>query len=328
MATSGCLTRNNAYLFVFPSTSTEGTALLLLGEDRSASPAGMKSLYLALHERGSANSVAMASPGSGTSGSAASVADRRSCLFLLTASLVGANAGIFTATEAAGAAEAAGASAPRVPSTSNVDFKPRDIEFPSIFLGTWRVSTVLTKIDLPFGPDAVPDMRQVKRAEQEDLNVRRESTMRFVRSGDAIVMDRKYNTASLIADYVPGMSIQAAMDRIQWSTSNVDHMTINIGSTLITSDITRRMQQSPAPDALTTIEFYQQFVDDSTRPKLKASRASTKWRWREVDGTREIIATQTVADFADPADGTSKAPLQAIGSPVVIYNYRIFLTAV
>ena len=119
MATSGCLTRNNAYLFVFPSTSTEGTALLLPGEDRSASPAGMKSLYLALHERGSANSVAMASPGSGTSGSAASVADRRSCLFLLTASLVGANAGIFTATEAAGAAEAAGA-CPRPPtSTSN-----------------------------------------------------------------------------------------------------------------------------------------------------------------------------------------------------------------
>lgn len=290
----------------------------------------MKSLHPHPHERSSTGRMTSASS-TGVTGDARSPASagRRSCLLSLTASLVGTYAGIVIPVDAADAADVSAQSSTtttRVPSTSNLDFKPRDIEFPPIFLGTWRVSTVLTKIDLPFGPEAVPDMRQVKRAEQEDLNVRRESTMRFIRvGGEAVVMDRKYNTASLMVDYMPGMSIEAAMDRIQWSPDKVDHMTVNVGSTLIISDITRRMQQSTAPDALTTSEFYQQFIDDSSRPKLKASRASTKWRWRDVDGTRQIIATQTVADFADPADSTSKAPLQAIGNPVVVYSYRLVL---
>ena len=278
----------------------------------------MKSVHL--HQRPRSLGVATIAPTSSDSGDAraAASADRRSCLLGLTAALV-ANA---LAIPADAAAQTRTRSS--VPSTSSIDYKPRDLVFSEIFEGTWTVTSTLTKIDLPFGPEAVPDMRQVRRAEQEDLNVRRESTMRFIRRGDAIVMDRKYNTAALISDYMPGMSVEAAMDRIQWSADKVDHMTVNIGSTLITSDITRRMQESTAPDALTTSEFYQQFIDDASRPKLKASRASTKWRWREVDGNRQIIATQTVADFADPADGT--APLQSIGSPIVIYHYRLVLT--
>lgn len=163
--------------------------------------------------------------------------------------------------------------------TSALDFKPADLEFPSVFVGVWKVDSVLTKVELPFGPEAVPDIRQVRRAEAEDLDVRRVTTMRFVRSerGGGAVLDRKYNTAALISEYMPGMDIETTMRRIQ--SPSPDHMVVYLpGGLSITSDITARMQQTTAPDALTTSEFYQQFIDDPSRPKLKASRADTKVR--------------------------------------------------
>jgi len=63
---------------------------------------------------------------------------------------------------------------------------------------------------------------------------------------------------------------------------------------------------------LTTNEFTQQFFDDSNGVKLKASRAYTKWKWRTSDvGGKQIIASQTIADYRDPAGGYRLVSLSA-----------------
>jgi hypothetical protein len=36
---------------------------------------------------------------------------------------------------------------------------PADLFFPEEFLGTWDVASTLVKVDLPFGPEFVPDLR-------------------------------------------------------------------------------------------------------------------------------------------------------------------------
>ena len=36
---------------------------------------------------------------------------------------------------------------------------PSDLTFPDLFLGRWDVTSTLVKVDLPLGPDFVPDMQ-------------------------------------------------------------------------------------------------------------------------------------------------------------------------
>ena len=251
------------------------------------------------------------------------VVDRRSGLIALTTALL-------TTTVADAPATAAGAR------TGGLDFKPRDLEFPPFFEGVWKVTSVLTKIDVPYGEAAVPDIRVVRRAQSEDLNRRVSYSIKFIRgskqsgdSADFVVMDRKFNTAALISEYMPGMSIDRAMERIQWAPVSPDRMVVNLpGGLTVTTDVTRRSQERTADDALTTNEFTQQFFDSSNGVKLKASRAYTKWRWRDSGDGKQIAASQIIADYRDPADpGTLSAgvPLQSVGQPVVLMTYRMTL---
>lgn len=204
-----------------------------------------------------------------------------------------------------------------------------DLIFPREFEGTWNVTSVLTKVDLPFGEAQVPDVAQVRRAEAEDLDKPKEYQVRFVTTGSGwTIMDRKYNTASLLETYT-GMDISEALQRIQWNPSKPDHMSISLPRGLrITSDINQRTQKLLSEDLLETSEFYQQFIDDSQKVKLKASRAYTKWRWRQpsqitTGGDVAIVATQLVADFADPNDRSMS--LESLGKPIVVYTYRLSL---
>jgi hypothetical protein len=247
------------------------------------------------------------------------VMDRRSGLWGLVVALTGAST-LDSPAVAAGAR------------TSAIDFKPRDLEFPDFFEGLWTVTSVLTKVDVPYGEAAVPDIRVVRRA-QDDLNRPVRYTIRFIRGAgadaDVVVMDRRWNTGALLSEYMPGMSMERAMERIQWSPASPDRMVVNVGSLVVTTDVTRRSQERTAEDALTTNEFTQQFFDDSNGVKLKASRAYTKWKWRTSDvGGKQIIASQTIADYSDPADPGSIAPgvpLQSVGQPIVLTTYRLSL---
>jgi hypothetical protein len=49
---------------------------------------------------------------------------------------------------------------------------PSDLTFPESWLGVWDVSSVLVGVETPLGEDLIPNMRSVRRAQQEDLNKR------------------------------------------------------------------------------------------------------------------------------------------------------------
>lgn len=46
---------------------------------------------------------------------------------------------------------------------------PSDLFFPEGFAGTWDVVSTLVKVDTPLGEDILPDIRMLRRAQQEDL---------------------------------------------------------------------------------------------------------------------------------------------------------------
>lgn len=203
-----------------------------------------------------------------------------------------------------------------------------DLIFPPQFQGTWNVTSVLQKVELPFGESQVPDIAQVRRAQNDDLDKPKQYQVRFVTLENGwTVMDRKYNTASLLETYMD-MDIGEAMGRIQWNPTKPNHMSVSLPRGLrITSDINQRSQSLLSKDLLETSEFYQQFIDDSQQVKLKASTAYTKWRWRDdstSDASKDavqIVATQSIADFPDPND--PRVSLQSLGKPIVVYTYRL-----
>lgn len=209
---------------------------------------------------------------------------------------------------------------------------PRDLFFPDVFEGHWKVESVLTKVELPFGEEAVPDLAVVERAQTEDLNKIVTYPIHFQKSENgSVILDRKYNTAALVEKYT-GMDLEDVMRRIQWQASNPDHLEISLpGGLRVTSDVTRRSQELLSDDLLETSEFYQQLVDSAQMQnvRLKASRAYTKWRWREADGPAAgnvptIVATQVISDFLSPYD--QKATIvQSLGKPVTVYTYRMSL---
>lgn len=208
---------------------------------------------------------------------------------------------------------------------------PRDLSFPDVFEGHWNVESVLTKVELPFGEEAVPDLAVVKRAQAEDLDKIVKYPIHFQRNADgSVILDRKYNTAAMLEIYT-GMKLEDVMSRIQWKASSPDHLEISLpGGLRVTSDVTRRSQEFLSDDLLETSEFYQQLVDSAQlqNVRLKASRAYTKWRWRETDGPADnvptIVATQVISDFLSPYDQKATI-LQSLGKPVTIYTYRMSL---
>lgn len=225
-------------------------------------------------------------------------------------------------------AETAGAT---FPSASFLSRQQADLQFPREFQGTWKVTSVLTSVDLPFGEGQVPDVAQVRRAQAEDLDMPKQYQVRFVTTDNGwTIMDRRYNTASLLQTYM-GMDIGEALERIQWNPAKPDHMSVSLPRGLrITSDINQRTQNMLSNNLLETSEFYQQFIDDSQKVKLKASTAYTKWRWRpsplDTNSPGDdvaIVATQLIADFADPNDRT--VSLESLGKPIVVYTYRLSL---
>lgn len=244
---------------------------------------------------------------------------------------IGLAFGSFVATQCVVQSSVGASETLRSPLPSLLSGQQTDLIFPEQFQGTWIVTSVLQKVDLPFGESQVPDIVQVRRAQNDDLDKPKQYQVRFVTLENGwTVMDRKYNTASLLETYT-GMDMGEAMSRIQWNPAKPDHMSVSLPRGLrITSDINQRSQSMLSKDLLETSEFYQQFIDDSQQVKLKASTAYTKWRWREdstsnapSEDSVQIVATQSIADFPDPND--PRVSLQSLGKPVVVYTYRLSL---
>lgn len=67
------------------------------------------------------------------------------------------------------------------------------------------------------------------------------------------------------------------------------------GSMAVTTRVTRRLQETPAPDKLSTSEYFQQIFETPGRPKAKVSQCS------QANKTSNSLQLQTSAAAAAAA---------------------------
>lgn len=206
---------------------------------------------------------------------------------------------------------------------------PPDLAFPDNFIGVWTVQSLLTSVELPLGPEFVPDMRAVQRAQTEDSGQTVVHEAAFIRnSRDQVVMDRRFNTASLMHTYL-GMDAADVAQRIAWDVDDPNLLEMRLPNRVqVSQRITRRSEEWPnGSDRLSTSEYFQQVLQfpDRPEPKVKASQAFTKYHWRSPEmaaGGPEIVATQVVSDFLGPYDSATLL-MKANGKAVTVYNYKL-----
>ena len=118
--------------------------------------------------------------------------------------------------------------------------------------------------------------------------------------------------------------------RITWNPDDPNQLQMRLpGGMQITTRVTRRSEEQLAEDRLATSEFFQQLIEEESRPQplLKASQAYTKYRWRSADAAAasdcgaSVVATQVVSDYVSGDDPILM--MQAKGRPVTIYTYRM-----
>jgi len=63
---------------------------------------------------------------------------------------------------------------------------PADLFFPAPFEGDWDVTSTLVSVSTPLGEDAVPDMRVVQRARQQELDQTLRYHIAFVRNARCV----------------------------------------------------------------------------------------------------------------------------------------------
>jgi hypothetical protein len=206
-----------------------------------------------------------------------------------------------------------------------------DLTYPDSFLGVWDIESVLVSIDLPLGAEFVPEMQVVQRAQEQDKDRVVRYQVSFIRNPRGqVVTDRRFNTASLMHTYL-GLEQAAVENRITWNVADPNRLDMTLpGGLNVTTRVTRRLEEwEQGSDRLNTSEFFQQLIEsDSIRtPKVKASQAYTKYKWRpaEIAGDGpEIVATQVVSDYASPAFGDDpKLLIGAREKPVTVYTYKM-----
>ncbi|KAI7839807.1 hypothetical protein COHA_006605 [Chlorella ohadii] len=209
---------------------------------------------------------------------------------------------------------------------------PADLVFPDQFLGVWDVESVLRQVELPLGPELVPDMRVVQRARQEDLDTIVRYQVAFLRNARGeVVPDRAFNTASLMNTYL-GMPAADVRRRIEWNENDPNLLQMGLpGGMQVSTRVTRRSEEWQGDDRLSTSEYFQQLIasPSSPQPKVKASQCFTKYHWRpEAEaaaaggGGVQVVATQVVSDYLTAFDDPALM-MQAGGKPVVVYTYSM-----
>jgi len=214
---------------------------------------------------------------------------------------------------------------------------PADLIFPPSFLAVWNVESVLVSVELPFGPDYVGDLQAVRRAEAQDKGRRFSYQASFVLNHrDQVVIDRRFNTASLMHTYL-GLEADDLARRIQWRSTDPNYLDMTLPNGMhIETRVTKRSEDwTVGEDRLETSEFFQQVLEfprgenrELVRPKVKASQVYTKYHWRSTTeslGGPEIVATQVLCEFANSFSGDTGMLMMAAarGKPVTVYTYRM-----
>lgn len=107
------------------------------------------------------------------------------------------------------------------------------------FLCLQKVTSVLTKLETPLGPDYIPDPRVIERARQEDLDRAMTYDVTFrLNSRDQVIFDRAVNTANMLKVYYADVDFGR---RIDWNPDDPNVLELTMpGGMAVRTRVTRR----------------------------------------------------------------------------------------
>ena len=214
-------------------------------------------------------------------------------------------------------------------------FHQKNLIFPNLVTpnspGCWLVGSTLVSVDTPKGIEYTNDAEQITQALENELNRTLRYEQCFIRnSKNKLVADRSINTKNITE------AILGPRDDIRytWNMDDPNVLKIRFKGLDIFTRVTRRFSSAgddvasaDATKTMETSELFEQVFDKGVgRPKVKASRLITKWKWRDPKDTPEgqptIIASQTLNNYVTPID-SDDISFTNLSEPASVFKYRM-----
>jgi len=190
-----------------------------------------------------------------------------------------------------------------------VDRASGDLIYPSWIAGTWRVKSTLIDLVAPLAPEIVTPGFESNR---DYVNQPIEFNVRFVQQ-KGVIADRAFNGLNIARAYLGDRSVLSV--KVDPNSPN-EQITLLKGDRILTSTITGRATETPAPNQFITSEIFQQVFRGSAQPYLNQVETTTAYKY----STNQLIADQITAIYLSPQDPNY---FKAGNTPVALYRYRL-----
>jgi len=198
-----------------------------------------------------------------------------------------------------------------------VDRATRDLIYPNWIAGTWRVKSTLIDLVAPLAPQIVTPGFESNRAY---VNQPIEFNVRFAKQQTkqlkGVIADRAFNGLNIARAYLGDRAVLSV--KVDPNSPN-KQITRLRDDRMLTSTITGRAIETPAPNQFITSEIFQQVFRGSAQPYLNQVETTTAYKYLD-DQTSAIVADQITAIYLSPQDPNY---FKAGTTPVALYRYRL-----
>lgn len=198
-----------------------------------------------------------------------------------------------------------------------VDRATEDLIYPNWIAGTWRVKSTLIDLVAPLAPQIVTPGFESNRAY---VNQPIEFNVRFTEQQDqrvkGVIADRAFNGLNIARAYLGDRAVLSV--KLDPNSPN-KQITRLKDDRILTSAITGRAIETPAPNQFITSEIFQQVFRGSAQPYLNQVETTTAYQFL-ADQTSAIVADQITAIYLSPQDPNY---FKAESTPVALYRYRL-----
>ncbi len=195
-----------------------------------------------------------------------------------------------------------------------VDRAVGDLTYPSWIAGTWRVKSTLIDLVAPLAPQIVTPGFESNR---DYVNQPIEFNVRFTpQPKSGVIADRAFNGLNIARAYLGDRAVLSV--KVDPNSPN-KQITALRNDRLLTSTITGRAIETPAPWQFITSEVFQQVFRGTLQPYLNQVETTTAYHYFN-DRASVIEANQLTAIYLSPQDPDY---FKAGNAPVALYQYRL-----
>ncbi|MBE9011238.1 hypothetical protein IQ250_13580 [Pseudanabaenaceae cyanobacterium LEGE 13415] len=191
-----------------------------------------------------------------------------------------------------------------------VDRATSDLIYPNWIAGTWRVKSTLIDLVAPLAPEIVTPGFESNR---DYVNQSIEFNVRFAQQSNGVIADRAFNGLNIAKAYLGDKSVLSV--KVDPNSPNKQITTLK-GDRILTSTITGRATETPAPNQFITSEIFQQIFRGTAQPYFNQVETTTAYNY----SSNQITADQITAIYLSPQDPDY---FKAGNTPVALYRYRL-----